>query len=672
VNRPAVSLRSRPTRLRYIVLAAVLLLASGVVAAGLSGSTATLAAAPAACEVDPATPKRQFRAMWIASVANLDWPSRTGLSVAAQQAEFRAWLDLAEAHHFNAVIVQVRPTADAFWPSPYEPWSHWLTGTQGAHPGYDPLAFLVQEAHARNLELHAWFNPYRVATHTDRSRLHASHPVRQNPDWAFAYNGQLYYNPGIPAVRQHVRNAIMHAVTNYDIDGVHFDDYFYPYPVSGVPIPDADTYARYGGGFNNIGDWRRHNVNLLIQELSQSIHQAKPWVKFGISPFGIWRNKSTDPLGSATSGLQSYDAIYADSRRWVRQGWVDYIAPQIYWHIGFSVADYAVLVPWWSEVVSGTHVQLYIGQATYRAGGAGEDPAWQNPAELSNHLYLNRDYPQVRGDIHFSAKDVRADRIGAMTRLSNDHYPRPALIPVASHLGGSAPPTPTITSATRTSAGVQLRWQGSGNPTYYAVYRVDGSGPTDPCAFADASNLIATVRGTSYTDRTADPNGTYTYHVTALDRRHHESNPSAGRTVGGGGGSYDEIVSTTTPGRFTASGNWGTSSWSPEKYGPSYRFADPVSASDPAWYRFTIPQTGTYRVQVWYPSNSGYNSQTPYLVVTTTGTEVVHVDQRSGGGQWVDLGTFQLAAGDRNVVGVSRWTATSGYVIADAVRITRV
>ena len=190
--------RPRPTRLRYIVLAAVLLLASGVVAAGLSGSTATLAAAPAACEVDPATPKRQFRAMWIASVANLDWPSRTGLSVAAQQAEFRAWLDLAEAHHFNAVIVQVRPTADAFWPSPYEPWSHWLTGTQGAHPGYDPLAFLVQEAHARNLELHAWFNPYRVATHTDRSRLARQSPGAAEPGLGICLQWTTLLQPGYP------------------------------------------------------------------------------------------------------------------------------------------------------------------------------------------------------------------------------------------------------------------------------------------------------------------------------------------------------------------------------------------------------------------------------------------------------------------------------------------
>ena len=670
MRRSALSLPARPIRLLHTVLAAILLIASGVMTVSLTSSSA-VATHPTACNVDPDTPKRQFRAMWISSVANIDWPSRTGLSVSAQQAEFRAWLDLAEAHNLNAVVVQVRPTADAFWPSPYEPWSHWLTGTQGQSPGYDPLAFMVQETHARNLEFHAWFNPYRVATHADRSRLHSSHPVRQHPDWAFAYNGQLYYNPGIPAVRQHVRNAIMHAVDNYDIDGVHFDDYFYPYPASGVPIPDEDTYAQYGGGFNNIHDWRRNNVDLLVQELDQAIHQSKPWVKFGISPFGIWRNSSTDPRGSNTNGLQSYDAIYADSRKWVLQEWVDYIAPQVYWHIGYGIADYAVLVPWWSDVVSGTDVHLYIGQATYRAGASGQDQAWQNPAELSNHLYLNRSHPQVLGDIHFSAKDVRADRIGAMSRLSADHYSRPALVPVASQLGGSAPPTPTITSATRTGSGVELSWQGSGNATYYAVYRVNGSGATDPCAFVDAGNLLATVRGTSYTDPTADPNGTYTYHVAALDRRHHESSPSAGRTVGsGGGGGYNAIVDTTTPGRFTASGNWGTSSWSSEKYGPSYRFADPVSASDPAWFRFNIPQTGSYRVQVWYPSNAGYNASTPYLINTTTGNQTVRVDQRTNGGQWVDLGVFTLAGGDHNVVGVSRWTAASGYVIADAVRIT--
>ncbi|MFF5207197.1 family 10 glycosylhydrolase [Streptosporangium sp. NPDC000396] len=614
-------------------------------------------------------PKRQLRAMWIASVVNIDWPSQTGLSVSAQQAEFRSWLDLAAQKNMNAVVVQVRPTADAFWPSPYEPWSQWLTGTQGTNPGYDPLAFMVSEAHARDIEFHAWFNPYRIANHDDPSRLVPSHPARQNPGWRFAYGGKLYYNPGIPAVRGFIEDAIMDAVTRYDIDGVHLDDYFYPYPVSGQTIPDAAAYAEYGADFGNIHDWRRNNVNLLVREMDQRIHTAKPWAEFGVSPFGIWRNASTDPLGSQTSGLQSYDAIYADSRLWVRQGWVDYIAPQIYWHIGYPAADYKVLTAWWSDVVRGTDVQLFVGQAAYRAGATGQDPAWQQPDELTNHLYDNRGHPEVLGDVFFSAKDVRANRIGSIARLTSDHYSRPALIPA--YGTAPAPAAPSITSATRVTNGVALSWQrgGSITPVSYAVYRVNDSPATDPCFFADARNLLKTTRGTSFTDTTAAATGTYTYYVTAMDRTHHESAPSAGRVVTSGG-SFSVVIDNGDAG-FTAGSNWGTSSFSSQRYGGDYRFADPVTSSDSAWFRTAVPSAGGYRIEVWYPANSGYNSSTPFIVATSGGNQVINVDQRVNGGQWRSLGTFTLSAGTYNVVGVSRWTATSGYVIADAVRITK-
>ncbi|WP_129664848.1 family 10 glycosylhydrolase [Phytoactinopolyspora endophytica] len=625
--------------------------------------------APAQCATDPATPKRQFRAMWISSVHNIDWPSSTGLSSAQQQAEFRSWLDVAEENNMNAVVVQVRPTADAFWPSDHEPWSRWLTGTPGGDPGYDPLEFMVAEAHSRNIEFHAWFNPYRVATHTNVGNLAADHPVRQNPDWAFPYNGQLYYNPGIPQVRGFVQDAMMDAVENYDIDGVHFDDYFYPYPASGQQIPDQATYDEYGAGFGNIADWRRNNVDLLIEEMSNRIKDAKPHVKFGISPFGIWRNSSTDPQGSDTSGLQSYDAIYADSRKWVTQGWLDYINPQLYWQIGLAAADYSVLVPWWSDVVSGTDVQLYTGQAAYKVGDGG---AWNNAAELSDHLYLNRDHPEVLGDVYFSAKDVRADRLGAITRLTADHYRRPALIPEMSQLGGTAPGAPQITDATRTGSGISLTI--SGDATSYAVYRFDGDAAADPCDVEDASHLVGTVRaegsGATFTDSTADGQG-YTYYATALDRTHLESELSDPAAVEpGSGGSWSLTVDTTSDG-FAASDDWGTSTWSSERFDDSYRFAEPVSASDAAWFSADIPATGSYRIDVWYPSHPDYNSATPYVVSTSDGNQTVTVDQSSGGGQWVDLGTFTLTAGERNVVGVSRWTSSSGYVVADAVRITR-
>ncbi|MEU7897981.1 family 10 glycosylhydrolase [Nonomuraea sp. NPDC049152] len=605
-------------------------------------------AAAAACVPDPATPKRQFRAMWISSVANIDWPSRTGLSVSAQQAEFRSWLDLAVQKRMNAVVVQVRPTADAFWPSPYEPWSQWLTGVQGGNPGYDPLAFMVAEAHARNLEFHAWFNPYRVANHDDPSKLVASHPARQNPSWRFAYGGKLYYNPGIPTVRDFIEDAIMDAVTRYDVDGVHLDDYFYPYPVSGQSIPDAATFAQYGGGFSNVADWRRGNIDLLVRELGQRIHAAKAHVAFGISPFGIWRNSSTDPLGSRTSGLQSYDAIYADSRRWVKQGWIDYLTPQLYWHIGFAAADYAVLTAWWSEVVRGTNVQLYAGQAAYRAGASGQDPAWQDPAELSDHLLDNRKHPEVLGDVYFSAKDVRADRIGSFSKVVADHYRKPALIPPRGTV--PAPPPPANVTTAQVPGGVKVSWQGSA--ASYAVYRGDLA---DPCLLTDARNLIGTTRGTSFTDTSPGPGG---YHVTALGRTHQESG-------GGSGGSFSVVVDGPEAGAA-----WGSSTYSTQRYGADYRFADPVAASDPAWFRTTLPSAGSYRVEVWYPANAGYNGATPHIVAAAGGNQTVTVDQRTGGGQWRSLGTFTLNAGTYNVVGVSRWTSATGYVIADAVRIT--
>lgn len=625
-----------------------------------SSEVASVVAA-VACTPDPAKPKQQFRAMWIASVANIDWPSRTGLSVAAQQAEFRSWLDLAVAKRMNAVVVQIRPTADAFWPSPYEPWSNWLTGSQGTNPGYDPMAFMVAEAHARNLEFHAWFNPYRIANHDVPSQLIASHPARQNPSWRFAYGGKLYYNPGIPVVRDFVEDAMMDAVTKYDVDGVHFDDYFYPYPVSGVSIPDSATYAQYGSGFSNINDWRRNNVNLMVQEMAQRINAAKPWVKFGISPFGIWRNASTDPAGSQTSGLQSYDAIYADSRKWVQQGWIDYINPQNYWHIGFSTANYTELVRWWSTVVAGTSVQLFVGQAAYRSGASGQDPAWQDPAELTDHLFYNRNHPQVLGDVFFSAKDIQANRIGAVNRMVTDHYAKPALVPA--YGSGTAPAAPTITAATRVANGVSLTWTGSG--AEFAVYRLTAA--ADSCSFVDARHLIKTTRSKSFVDTTASASTGYTYYVSALNRSHHEGPVSTGRVVPPTGGSFSVIVDGPT----TASANWGTSTFSAQRYGADYRYANPVTASDPAWFRANIPSAGSYRIEVWYPANAGYNSATPHIVAASGGNQSVNVDQRSNGGAWRSLGTFTLAAGDYNVVGVSRWTTTTGYVIADAVRITK-
>jgi len=480
------------------------------------------------CKVSPEAPKRQLRGEWIASVVNIDWPSRPGLSVKDQKNELAAWYDEAAARGLNAVVVQVRPTADTFWPSDLEPWSRYLTGNAGSDPGYDPLAFAVREAHERSLEFHAWVNPYRVSMNTDREALAADHPVREHPEWAVPYGGKLYYDPGLPQVRRHVEDVIMEFVNRYDVDAVHFDDYFYPYPVAGQDFPDAGTYAEHGGDFDDVGDWRRNNTDLLVSELDERIHAAKPWVKFGVSPFAVWRNAATDPEGSdTTAGAQTYDNLYADTRRWVREEWVDYIAPQVYWNIGFAPADYAKLIPWWSDTVAGTDVQLYIGQATYKVGTSTQDPAWFDPAEMSRHLDLNRSYPQVQGDIYFSANGVRANRLGHMDILEAEHYAHPALIPVTEGVPGRAPKAVTRLDADRTEGGVQVSWRGEG--ASYAVYRVEGRG-ADPCATADARHLRGTVHDGADADETfldtSAPSGIrVTYYVTPLDRAYREGEP---------------------------------------------------------------------------------------------------------------------------------------------------
>ncbi|MGH4030644.1 glycoside hydrolase family 10 protein [Actinomycetota bacterium Odt1-20B] len=400
-------------------------LTAAVTVAGLA--TAGDAAAAAGAR---GRPRREMRGMWVASVANRDWPSKPGLPAAQQRAELLAYLDTAVRRKLNTVIFQVRPTADALWPSPYEPWSEYLTGVQGQDPGWDPLGTAVREAHRRGLELHAWFNPFRVANHTDPSRLVPTHPARVHPDWVVPYGGKLYYNPGLPEVRAFVQDAMLDALRHYAIDAVHWDDYFYPYPVAGQVFDDDAAYARYGGGFPDRAAWRRDNIDRLVREMSVRVKKVKRGVDFGISPFGVWRNASTDPLGSDTqAGVQTYDNLHADTRGWVKKGWLDYICPQLYWNMGFAVADYAKLVPWWSDVVRGTGVRLYAGEALYKAGDPAQPPAWQDPAELSRHLTYADGFRQVRGHVFFSAKEVTVDKIGAMARVVADHYQEPARPP---------------------------------------------------------------------------------------------------------------------------------------------------------------------------------------------------------------------------------------------------
>ncbi|MFD8417200.1 MULTISPECIES: glycoside hydrolase family 10 protein [unclassified Streptomyces] len=413
--------------------AGVIAAAAGSPARAAESARGAEAAQPAAAQPAAAPARRpgvrrkaapEFRGMWIASVENVDWPSAPGLGAGEQRDELSSLFDAAVANRLNAVFLQVRPTADAMWPGAREPWSQWLTGRQGADPGWDPLGTAVADAHARGLELHAWFNPYRVANnHTDPTRLASSHPARRNPGWTVPYGGKLYYNPGLPEVRAFVQEAMLDAVSRYALDGVHWDDYFYPYPVAGEYFDDDDAYARHGSGFATRADWRRSNIDALVREMSEKVRSVRPSARFGISPFAVWRNRDRDPLGSDTKSLATYDDLYADTRMWVREGWIDYVVPQAYWHIGHPTADYAKLVPWWAQTVAGTDVDLYIGEALYRCERDSATAAWRDPAELSRHLTLASRYAEVRGHAYFSAKQVAADPNGAMARVVADHYP---------------------------------------------------------------------------------------------------------------------------------------------------------------------------------------------------------------------------------------------------------
>ncbi|MEU6867408.1 family 10 glycosylhydrolase [Streptomyces sp. NPDC046876] len=406
--------------------------------AGATGATGAARGTGATGAVDPARaegrrPGRgrkaagaaEFRGMWIATVGNTDWPSETGLDPGEQRAELLALLDAAVQRRLNAVVLQVRPTADAMWPGAREPWSQWLTGEQGRDPGWDPLGTAVAEARARGLELHAWFNPYRIANdHGDPMALAPSHPARRNPGWTVAYGGKLYYNPGLPEVRAFVQEAMLDAVSRYAVDGVHWDDYFYPYPVEGEEFDDDEAFERHGAGFASRADWRRYNTDTLVREMSARVRQVRPAARFGISPFAVWRNKDRDPLGSDTrAGVGTYDDLYADTRTWVKEGWIDYVVPQAYWHIGHPAADYAKVVPWWAQTVAGTGVDLYVGEALYRCDRNSPEPAWRDPAELSRHVAFARGCAEVRGHVYFSAKQVAADPNGAMARVVADHYP---------------------------------------------------------------------------------------------------------------------------------------------------------------------------------------------------------------------------------------------------------
>jgi uncharacterized lipoprotein YddW (UPF0748 family) len=475
-------------------------------------------------------PKREFRGMWIATVVNIDWPSSSGLSVEKQKSELIALLDMAHAAGLNAVMLQVRPAADAFYMKSIEPWSRWLTGRQGQapDPAYDPLEFAIIEAHKRGMELHAWFNPYRATFDSNFKSLSPLHITNQVPSWFFTYGGIKLFNPGIPDVRDYIVKVIMHVVDNYNIDGVHMDDYFYPYSIPGQHIHDEQTFKDYGGGFTDINDWRRNNVDLLIQALGDSIHAHKPYLKFGIAPFGIWKNARQDPEGSQTSGGNSYYELYADTRKWLQEGWIDYVAPQLYWNIGYRLADFDKLVDWWSDNTYGRH--LYVGQAPYRAFEP-RSYAFHHPAELPNQIRYLRSNTRVQGSIFFSANSLMKDPYGFTDSLHADFYKYPALPPVMDWLDSIGPNAPKNLTAKLNVKSVTLNWQTPDTaedkePVYgYVIYRFNVTDTVD----LENPKYILHIQynpDTQYTDNTVERNKHYIYVVTALDRMKNESYPT--------------------------------------------------------------------------------------------------------------------------------------------------
>ena len=359
--------------------------------------------------IAPLNAQIAFRGAWIATVANIDWPSTEAVGNDSLQKAEMVWiLDSLESLGINAVIFQVRPTADALYQSEYEHSSHWLMGKQGDSLTYDPLAWTIEKAHERHMEVHVWLNPYRVnLAKTDTSTICADHIWRKHPEWFWEYNKQWYFNPGLDITREWICTVVQDIVYRYDIQAIHMDDYFYPYPAGGKPLPDVKTFEKYPRGFDNIEDWRRDNVNRAIQEISATIHECKDSVQFGISPFGVWRNASVDSTGSkTTAGITNYDDLYADIRLWIREGWIDYVLPQLYWEIGKKAADYETLAHWWANEVRGTNCKLYIGMAPYRLEGAKKDSPWGIGNEISRQMKLNRTIPEISGECFYSTRPL--------------------------------------------------------------------------------------------------------------------------------------------------------------------------------------------------------------------------------------------------------------------------
>jgi len=471
-------------------------------------------------------PKREFRGVWVASVLNIDFPSAKGLSSQVQQRHFKWILEEHQKNGMNAIIMQIRPAADAFYASPYEPWSEFLTGEQGKAPDpyYDPLTFMVEETHQKGMEFHAWLNPYRA---TMNGNISEKHVTRLHPEWFVNYGGKKIFNPALPEVRNYIVEVVVDILKRYDIDGIHFDDYFYPYPIANQDFPDESSYQKYGKGFADKAAWRRNNVDLLILDIHQAIQKHKKHVRFGISPFGVWRNKSQDEKGSLTnSSMNCYDDLHADILSWLKKGWIDYVIPQIYFEMDNQRVAYPNLVNWWTEQRFDAH--LYIGQGIYK-GDPNDKNTWKN-TELPMQLRFNRKIPKVQGSAYFSSKSITRNYANFQDSLRNDLYRYPALVPASPWKDAIPPLPPQDLEAVNVESGVLLFWKTPSAakdkelPAYYVIYRFEKDEKQDT---SNPKNILAIHRktGTIFLDKTAAQNKEYEYLITSVDRLHNESMP---------------------------------------------------------------------------------------------------------------------------------------------------
>ena len=469
-----------------------------------------------------AQPKREMRGAWIQCVNG----QFQGMGTQKMQQTLAYQLNELWKDGVNVIIFQVRPECDALYPSQIEPWSRFLTGQQGRapQPYWDPLQWMIDQCHARGMELHAWINPYRARTKSTR-QLAVSHISQRKPQNCFEYDGLTILNPGIPENRDYICEVARDIVTRYDVDGIHMDDYFYPYPAAGQTIPDDLQYQQYADGFSNRGDWRRHNVNLFIEQFYKTVHKAKPWVKVGISPFGIYRNKRSDANGSNTNGLQNYDDLYADVLLWVNKGWLDYCVPQIYWEIGNKAADYATLIRWWDQYAGGR--PLIIGEDIERTVKAA-DPANPSQNQMNAKYRLHQQMKNVKGTVLWYAK-AAVDNVGNYGAALRDYYWRtPVLQPDMSFIDKKCPGKVRRLKPVWTSDGYMLFWtppkgkDWQKKATSYVVYRFVKGQKVD---LSDASKIVAVTRDTHIRLPYAKGDSKYTYCVTALNRLHNESKP---------------------------------------------------------------------------------------------------------------------------------------------------